>query len=72
MGKKHQNKSQVKDVSHHQTKEKSISGATKKSQKLSPQKRNEVNQLVDKLLKGDYVSLVFNLHYMGFQITQTE
>lgn len=67
MGKKHQNKSQVKDVSHHQTKEKSLSGSTKKTQKLSPQKRNEVNQLVDKLLKGDYALLPLNLRYRGFK-----
>lgn len=66
MGKKHQNKSQVKDVSHHLTKEKSLSGSTKKPQKLSPQKRNEVNQLVDKLLKGDYAILLLNLYCRDF------
>lgn len=52
MGKKHQNKSTASGFI--QNKEgSSVSALSKKSaNKLSPQKRNEVNQLVDKLLKG--------------------
>ncbi|XP_054264332.1 actin-histidine N-methyltransferase-like [Macrosteles quadrilineatus] len=51
MGKKHQNKLSSKVSVHNPVKE--IQGQDKKkiNFKLSPQKRNEVNQLVDKLLK---------------------
>ncbi|XP_046664621.1 actin-histidine N-methyltransferase [Homalodisca vitripennis] len=52
MGKKSQNKPQAKNVAPNQTKPNQGSATTKKNcNKLSPQKRNEVNQLVDKLLK---------------------
>lgn len=52
MGKKHQNKSQIKELGQSQPKEKPHQLGKKTTNKLSPQKRNEISQLVDKLLKG--------------------